>query len=76
LPAAEEPEEMPLPSDPKTIFLGGLFILALIAAAYVVSEIVLPLVFAVAAEGNRAAGRSEVSSVARSVAPLAGQLAA
>src|ERR1041385_8237040 len=44
---AEEPEELPLPSDPKVIFLGGLFVLALLAAAYVASEIVLPLVFAI-----------------------------
>jgi predicted PurR-regulated permease PerM len=43
---AKEPEEMPLPSDPKIIFLGGLFVLALLAAAYVASEIVLPFVFA------------------------------
>jgi predicted PurR-regulated permease PerM len=47
VPSAEEPEEMPLPSDPKVIFLGGLFILALLATAYVASEIVLPLVFAI-----------------------------
>jgi predicted PurR-regulated permease PerM len=46
VPPAEEPEEMPLPSDPKVIFLGGLFVLALLATAYVASEIVLPLVFA------------------------------
>src|SRR5271169_434748 len=44
---AEVPEDLPLPSDPKVIFLGGLFGLALLAAAYVVSEIVLPLVFAI-----------------------------
>jgi hypothetical protein len=44
---AEEPEEMPLPSDPKAIFLGGLFVLALLATAYVASEIVLPFTFAV-----------------------------
>jgi hypothetical protein len=31
--AAEESAEMPLPADPKTIFLGGLFALALLAAA-------------------------------------------
>ena len=43
---AEVPEDLPLPSDPKVIFLGGLFVLAMLAAAYVVSEIVLPLVFA------------------------------
>src|SRR5580700_6490660 len=44
---AQEPEEMPLPSDPKVIFLGGLFALALLAIAYVAAEIVLPFVFAV-----------------------------
>jgi predicted PurR-regulated permease PerM len=38
---------MPLPSDPKVIFLGGLFALALLAALYVAAEIVLPLVLAV-----------------------------
>ena len=47
VPPAEEPEEMSLPSDPKVIFLGGLFVLALLATAYVASEIVLPLVFAI-----------------------------
>jgi hypothetical protein len=46
VPPAEEPEEMPLPSDPKVIFLGGLFALALLAAVYVAAEIVLPLVIA------------------------------
>jgi predicted PurR-regulated permease PerM len=47
VPPAEEPEEMPLPSDPKVIFLGGLFVLSLLSVAYVASEIVLPLVFAI-----------------------------
>jgi hypothetical protein len=46
-PPAEVPDDLPLPSDPKVIFLGGLFVLAVLAAAYVVSEIVLPLVFAI-----------------------------
>jgi predicted PurR-regulated permease PerM len=46
VPPAEEPEDMPLPSDPKVIFLGGLFVLALLATVYVASEIVLPLIFA------------------------------
>jgi len=46
VPPAEEPAEMPLPSDPKVIFLGGLFVLALLATAYVASDIVLPFVFA------------------------------
>jgi hypothetical protein len=44
---AEVLAEMPLPSDRKVTFLGGLFILALLAAAYVASEIVLPFVFAI-----------------------------
>ena len=42
----EEPEEMPLPSDPKVIFLGGLFAIALLTAIYVAAEIVMPLVLA------------------------------
>lgn len=37
---------MPLPHDPKTIFLGGLFLLALFSAFYVGREIVLPIVLA------------------------------
>ncbi len=44
---AEVPEDLPLPSDPKVIFLGGLFVLAVLAAAYLASEIVLPFVFAI-----------------------------
>ena len=47
MPPPEQPDEMPLPSDPKVIFLGGLFVLALLATAYVASEILLPLVFAI-----------------------------
>jgi predicted PurR-regulated permease PerM len=39
--------EMPLPSDLRTIFEGGLFLLALLAALYVAREIVLPIVLAV-----------------------------
>lgn len=46
VPPAEELEDMPLPSDPKIIFLGGLFFLALLTAAYVAREVVLPLIFA------------------------------
>jgi predicted PurR-regulated permease PerM len=46
-PPVEVPDDLPLPSDPKVIFLGGLFVLAMLAAAYIVSEIVLPLVFAI-----------------------------
>ena len=44
---AEVPEDLLLPSDPKVIFLGGLFVLAVLVAAYVASDIVLPLVFAI-----------------------------
>jgi len=44
---AEVPEDLPPPSDPKVIFLGGLFVLAVLVAAYVASDIVLPLVFAI-----------------------------
>src|ERR1700722_18314759 len=50
-PEVEAPEElladMPLPSDAKTFFLGSIFVLSMLAAAYVASEIVLPLIFAV-----------------------------
>jgi hypothetical protein len=44
---AQEQEEMPLPSDPKVIFLGGLFALAMLTIAYAAAEIVLPFVFAI-----------------------------
>ena len=50
-PEVEAPEElladMPLPSDAKTFFLGGIFVLSMLTAAYVASEIVLPMIFAV-----------------------------
>jgi predicted PurR-regulated permease PerM len=45
--AREEREAMPLPTEPRTIFLGGLFILALLAALYVASPIILPVVLAI-----------------------------
>jgi predicted PurR-regulated permease PerM len=45
--AAREPRpEMPLPDDARTVFLGGLFALAALAALYVASDIVLPIVLA------------------------------
>jgi len=43
--AADE-TEMPLPSDPRTFFLGGLFGLGALAALYVASSIILPVVLA------------------------------
>jgi predicted PurR-regulated permease PerM len=42
---AERPE-MVLPEDPRTVFLGGLFLLASLGALYAASEIVLPIVLA------------------------------
>ena len=42
----EEVEEMPLPEDPKLVFLGGLFIMALLACAYVARSVILPIVLA------------------------------
>ena len=44
---AEVPEDLSLPSDPKVFFLGGLFVLALLTAAYTAREIILPFVFAI-----------------------------
>lgn len=38
--------EMPLPSDPQTFFLGGLFVFAVFAALYVASSVILPVVLA------------------------------
>ena len=50
-PEVEAPEElladMPLPSDAKTFFLGGIFVLSMLTAAYLASEIVLPMIFAI-----------------------------
>lgn len=39
--------DMPLPSEPQAIFLGGLFVLAVLFAAYVARDIVMPLTFAI-----------------------------
>jgi predicted PurR-regulated permease PerM len=44
---AAPPSDMPLPSEPRTIFLGGLFALAVLTAAYVARDIVLPMAFAI-----------------------------
>jgi predicted PurR-regulated permease PerM len=45
-PSEAVPAELPLPSDPKSIFLGGLFILGLLAVAYVARDIIVPLILA------------------------------
>jgi predicted PurR-regulated permease PerM len=39
-------ETMPLPSDPKTFYLGGLFFIAFLTAVYLAAEIVWPFVLA------------------------------
>jgi predicted PurR-regulated permease PerM len=44
--AAADEDDLPIPSDIKTVFLGGLFLLAMLGAFYVASDIVLPIVLA------------------------------
>ena len=44
--AAADQEDLPIPSDINAVFLGGLFLLAMLAACYVAAEIVLPIVLA------------------------------
>ncbi|HKM64461.1 MAG TPA: AI-2E family transporter [Acidisphaera sp.] len=46
-PVAVADNDMPLPRDPQTIFLGGLFFLALFGALHVAADIALPVVLAV-----------------------------
>jgi predicted PurR-regulated permease PerM len=40
-------DEMPLPRDPRSLFLGGLFVLAVLGALYAAAAIVLPVVLAI-----------------------------
>jgi len=40
-------QDMPLPTEPRTIFLCGIFVLTLLAALYVASPLVLPVVLAI-----------------------------
>ena len=55
---------MPLPSDPRTVFLGGLFILALLTALSVARAIVLPFVLKLCSSRSfgcsRASARPEI----------------
>ena len=44
--AAADEDELPIPSDIKAVFLGGLFLLAMLGACYIASDIVLPIVLA------------------------------
>jgi hypothetical protein len=41
---ATDEAEMPVPSNPQTFFLGGLFALSVLAATYVASSIIVPVV--------------------------------
>lgn len=43
---AADDDDLPMPSDIKTVFLGGLFLLGVLAACYVAADIVLPVVLA------------------------------
>lgn len=44
---ADDVPEMPLPHDPLVVFVGGLFILAMFAAMYVMRDIAMPVILAV-----------------------------
>src|SRR5271155_1291800 len=44
--APNDDDELPIPSDIKAVYLGGLFLLAMLAACYVAAEIALPIVLA------------------------------
>ena len=44
--AAADEDELPIPSDIKAVYLGGLVVLAVLAGCYVAAEIVLPIVLA------------------------------
>jgi hypothetical protein len=41
-----ERKDMPLPRDPKAFFQGGLFLIALLACAYLAREVLLPVLLA------------------------------
>jgi len=45
--AGDADEDMPLPTDPRTVFLGGLFLIACIWVLYVAAAIVLPVLLAI-----------------------------
>jgi predicted PurR-regulated permease PerM len=44
--AAADEGDLPIPSDINAVFLGGLFLLAMLAACYVAADIILPIVLA------------------------------
>ena len=61
-------DDLPIPSNINTVFLGGLFLLAMLAACYVAAEIILPigLAFSAAATGRGRETRLPVSQTPRS----------
>src|SRR6516162_4622755 len=44
--AAQDEHDLAIPADPNTVFLGGLFALAVLAGCYAAAEIALPIVLA------------------------------
>ncbi len=44
--SVEEAEDMPLPTDPRTIFLGGLFLIAVVSVLSIAHEVILPVLTA------------------------------
>src|SRR6478672_7921962 len=44
--AVADEDDLPIPSDIKTVLLGGLLLLAMLGGCYVASEIILPIVLA------------------------------
>lgn len=45
--AEEEDDDMPLPTNPHTVFLGGLFFLGVLGVLYIASAVILPIVLAI-----------------------------
>ena len=44
--ATADEDDLPLPSDIKAVFLGGILLLGMLAGSYVAAEIILPIVLA------------------------------
>jgi len=44
--SADDESAMPLPGNPQTVFLGGLFVFAMLSMFYLASAIMLPVVLA------------------------------
>lgn len=47
LPPQNDANDMPLPTDARTVFLGGLFTIAMMAVFHVASELIMPIVLAI-----------------------------